>query len=103
SSSYSVRIPGSETASSEPVWLAVQSVAPRFFEILGAAPVAGREIDRNDVAGGRRVAVVNQAFVRKFLGADPHPLERVLHFKEGEPTYIVGVAADIPHQGLRGK
>jgi len=49
--------------------------------------------------------VVNQAFVRKFLSGDPHPLERVLSFdeKKVDPTAIVGVVPDIHHQGVRGK
>jgi len=65
-------------------------------------PLLGRDIDRNDTANSRPVAVVNQAFVREFLSNDPQPLGRVLSF-EDETTQIVGVVRDIPHQGLREK
>jgi hypothetical protein len=67
--------------------------------------VDGREFDRNDTAVSRSVALVNQSFVRKMLGGDPHPLERTLSLEEGksDPTFIVGVVRDIPHSGLREK
>ncbi|MBZ5619678.1 MAG: ABC transporter permease [Acidobacteriia bacterium] len=105
SSNSSMRIPGSEVTAKEPVWVSVHRVAPRYFEILGSVPVAGREFDRNDTAVSRKVAVVNHAFVQKFLSGETHPLERVLCFRERkvDPTYIVGVVRDISHQGLRGK
>ncbi len=104
-SNMSMRIPGSELTAKEPVWVSVQEVAPRYFEILGSAPLAGREIDRSDTPESRKVAVVNEAFVRKMLAGDPHPLERVVSFQEGkvDPTFIVGVVRDIPHTGLREK
>jgi predicted permease len=105
SSSASIVVPGSPAADKEPVWVNVQHVAPRYFEILESAPVAGREFDRNDTAGGRKVALVNQAFVQKLLSGDPHPLERVLSIDVSQihPIYIAGVVKDIPHQGLREK
>jgi predicted permease len=104
-SSSSIRVPGSPSADKEPIWVSVQRVAPHYFEILESTPVAGREFDRNDHTGGRKVAMVNQAFVRAVLAGEPHPLERVLSFDMDkiDPTYIVGVVQDIPHDGLRQK
>ena len=101
-SSWTVRVPGSPRASQEPATVAVHTVAPRYLETIGSVPLLGRDIDRNDTANSRPVAVVNQAFVREFLSNDPQPLGRVLSF-EDETTQIVGVVRDIPHQGLREK
>ena len=104
-SSMSLRVPGSEATAKETAWVAVQRVAPRYFEILGSPLVSGREFDRYDTAGSRKVALVNQAFLRAFLPGEPHPTDRVLSFDDAkyDPTYIVGVVRDIPHQGLREK
>ncbi|HLK62599.1 MAG TPA: ABC transporter permease [Bryobacteraceae bacterium] len=104
-SSSSVLVPGSPSGDKEPIWVNVQKIAPRYFQILDCPLVAGREFDRNDYAGTRKVALVNQMFVRNILGGDAHPLDRVISFdnKKIDPTYIAGVVPDIPHHGLRAK
>ena len=105
-SSASIRVAGSERTAHESADVAVHSVAPQYLETLGSSPILGRSIDRNDTATSRKVAVVNEAFLREFLPLEPHPLERALSFDDskpegGEPTFIVGVVHDIPHKGLR--
>ena len=46
-------------------------VGPGYFRVLGIPMLAGRELTPSDVTGTPRVAVVNQAFARKFrLGRD---------------------------------
>jgi predicted permease len=46
-------------------------VAPRFFETLGIRLLAGREFTRADTIGAPKVAVVNEAFAKKFnMGRD---------------------------------
>lgn len=46
-------------------------VGPNYFSTLGVPLVAGREFTPSDAAGAPEVAVVNQAFARKFgLGTD---------------------------------
>jgi predicted permease len=102
SSSATVRVPGSEATAKEPAWVSRQYVAPGYFDVLGAALVAGRPIDRTDTAQSRSVAVVNEAFVRQFLPNQKQVLERVLETGDA-PTYIVGVARDMAHAGLREK
>jgi predicted permease len=104
-SSSSIRVPGSELTAREPAWVSVQQVAPRYFEIIGSAPVLGREFTRTDTASAPKVAVVNQTFVRTFLPGEQHPLNRVLDFNDEkhEPVAIVGVVRDIPHMGLKEK
>jgi putative ABC transport system permease protein len=47
-------------------------VTPGYFQTYGIRLERGRGIAAQDVAGGPRVAVVNESFVRKYLaGADP--------------------------------
>lgn len=47
-------------------------VTPEFFSTFGISLVRGRAFDVHDIAGGVRVAIVNEDFVRKYLsGADP--------------------------------
>jgi predicted permease len=46
-------------------------IAPAYFQTLGVPLLAGREFTAADVSGGPKVAVVNQAFAKKFnLGKD---------------------------------
>jgi predicted permease len=106
-SHWTIRVPGSQRTSKATGTVAVHVVAPRYLETIGSIPMQGRDVERNDTSASRKVAVVNQAFVREFLDNDAHPLERIVSFDDspqgGEPTYIVGVVRDIPHQGLREK
>jgi predicted permease len=101
-SSATVQVPGSELTAREPAWVSVQYVAPLYFEVLGAQFIAGRELDRNDTAAARKVAVVNEAFARKFLSAEKQPLEHVLNMLDA-PRFLVGVVRNLSHEGLREK
>jgi hypothetical protein len=58
------------------------------------------------MTASRKVAVVNEAFVREFLPDEKHPDSRTLSFDDskpegGEPTFIVGVVRDIRHNGIQ--
>jgi predicted permease len=105
-SGETIRIPGSDRTARAPAHVSVARIAPRYFETIGAPLVLGRELDRNDMTSLRRVAVVNEAFVRKFLPEEKYPESRTLSFDDsrpegGEPTYIVGVVHDIHHTGIQ--
>jgi putative ABC transport system permease protein len=72
-------------------------VMPGFFETLGARIVQGRSIEEQDTPATRPVAVVNEAFVRRFF-KDQNPIGQ--HFGMNRIQYagsfeIVGVARDI--------
>lgn len=72
-------------------------VTPGFFDTLGAKIVLGRPITESDTAATRNVAVVNEAFAKKFF-KDQNPLGQ--HFGMDKIKYsstyeIVGVVRDI--------
>ena len=72
-------------------------VMPGFFETIGAKVVLGRPITDQDTAATRKVAVVNQAFARKFF-KDQNPVGQ--HFGIDKVKYsatfeIVGVTNDV--------
>ena len=72
-------------------------ITPGFFSTLSNRIVAGRAIDERDTEGSPLVAVVNEAFVQKFLKGE-NPIGRrfgadeMIHAGDYE---IVGVAADM--------
>src|SRR5262249_19705183 len=43
-------------------------VTPRFFDTIGTPVLKGRAIGPEDIASSRRVAVVDDAFARRFFG-----------------------------------
>ncbi len=72
-------------------------VMPGFFETIGAKIVLGRPITNDDTAATRDVAVVNEAFVKKFF-KNQNPIGQ--HFGPDKIKYsatyeIVGVVSDI--------
>jgi putative ABC transport system permease protein len=79
------------------------SVSRGYFETMGTPVVQGREFTARDTAGAPRVAVVNQAFARRYLpdgnvlgqrltvGSNPSPLEFT----------VVGVVTDSIYESLR--
>ncbi len=79
----------------------VSTVSRGYFAAMGIPVLRGRPFDRQDRLDGSRVAVVNQAFVRKY-SADEDPIGQVIlgDWANPKPTEIVGVAGDIRHNGL---
>jgi predicted permease len=84
-------------------------VSPDYFSTLGVPLIAGRDFGRNDVAGSEPVAIVNQAFARRFW-AGTSPIDRTIqigHFKGHwlrpeleRQTRVIGVARDMHELGL---
>jgi predicted permease len=72
-------------------------VMPGFFETLGAKIMQGRSIEEQDTPATRPIAVVNEAFVRRFF-KDQNPIGQ--HFGMNRIKYarsfeIVGVVRDM--------
>jgi predicted permease len=78
-------------------------VSPQFFQTIGQAVVRGRGFTEQDTATSRMVAVVNQAFVKKFFPKED-PIGR--HFGVFDQKYssnfeIVGIVADAKYTNPR--
>jgi len=80
-------------------------VSPGYFKTLGTPVIAGREFDARDVGAAPRVAIVNEAFVKKFLaGRDPLGAAFQVEGAPGEPRpeyQVVGVVRDTKYQDMR--
>ena len=86
----------------------LNAVSPGFFATLGTRIVAGRDFDERDsqpaAERGPRVAIVNEAFVRRYLGGRSPIGARIAHGSGVDVTpdiEIVGVAANITYRGVR--
>jgi len=78
-------------------------IASRYFEIVGTPIVVGRDLAESDTAGAPLAAVVNQAFVRKYLdGLEPlgQRVQMSPFFTKTDMT-IVGVVKDAVYESLR--
>ncbi len=78
-------------------------VSPHFFETVGQPVVRGRGFNQQDTATSHMVAVVNQAFVKRFF-PNEDPMGR--HFGTFDQKYaadyeIVGIVADAKYTNPR--
>lgn len=90
--------PGSETGAS---W---NRVSANYLQNLGVKLVKGRHFTEGDNETSGNVAIVNEAFVRRFFTSDEDPLDRYfgLNLPENVSTFrIVGVIADSRFQSFR--
>jgi len=78
-------------------------VSPRFFETVGQPVVRGRGFTNQDTATTRKVAVVNQAFVKKFFPKEDPIGKRFGVFDQKYSTSfeIVGIVADAKYNSPR--
>ena len=82
-------------------------VSPSYLETMGIPLKAGRGFNAGDTAASPRVAIVNQAFIRKFTGG-ANPIGQTLR-TSAEPHYpssvyeIVGVIPDTKYNDIRGE
>jgi len=86
----------SEDMSSRPS-VTFQPVTPDYYQTYGIRLTRGRYLDANDVAGGLRVAMVSESFVRQYLqGAEP--LNQRLMVPELLPGHRPPVGAPVEWQ-----
>jgi predicted permease len=77
------------------------AVGPEFFETMRIPLVKGRTFRVPDLRSTQRVAVVNEAFVRKFLGSR-NPIG--FHFEQDHQQWeIVGIVADTKYERLQSE
>ena len=76
-------------------------VGPGYFATVGIPVLAGREFTRSDALGAPKVAVVNQAFARKFkLGANPVG-RRMDQGNDSLDIEIVGLVQDAKYSDVK--
>jgi predicted permease len=97
-----VAINGQMTAESVHLNLA----GPRYFETMGTPLVLGRDFGQADRAGAPATAIVNEAFVRKYLsgggsGSSPLGQRLTITIPASATAQIVGVVASTVARNLR--
>jgi putative ABC transport system permease protein len=82
--------------------VSVMSVSPGYFRTMQTPVIAGRAFEETDNRDSIPVVIVNQAFVRKFFGAEDPLGKRIILPRKGKPVpdTIVGVVADVHHFGI---
>jgi putative ABC transport system permease protein len=80
------------------------ATTPGWFETMGIPLQSGRDFNNRDGVGTPLVAIVNEAFVRRFLPGR-RPIGQTLRVTDAGPRYeIVGVVADAvyttPREGM---
>jgi predicted permease len=86
----------------------LNAVTPGFFQTMGIRIIAGRNFDERDISApgesGWRSAIVNEAFVKRYLGGRNPLGVRICQGSgpDARPNVeIVGVMSDISYRGLR--
>src|SRR5947209_2256887 len=102
-----IEVPGKTHAEK---WNAMfQLVSEGYFPVLKIQFVDGRGFTEAEVNGARKLAVVNQTFVRKYLGTE-NPIGRQVKVAQladfddavKEPIFeMIGLVADAKNRGLR--
>lgn len=82
----------------------VNAVSPGYFQTLGIHLLAGRVFRESDASTSQSVAVVNESFVKRFIGNEP-AVGRFIG-KGNDPsapadTEIIGVVNDTDYESLR--
>ena len=98
---YRVSLPGrGEPATLIQPASGVLIVTPGYFAALGIPIVQGRDLTDSDLETKAHVLVVNQAMARQ-LWPGEDPLGKPVMFGPRARFEVVGVAADVRHEGLR--
>lgn len=87
-----VFVPGFAATDPRDAHVAVNRVTPGFFDTFGTPLLTGRPFDERDGAGAPWVAIVNTAFVDRFLAGARDPIGRIVRLRDRDTT-IVGVVA----------
>ena len=85
--------------------ISLSRVGPDYFKALQIPLLAGRDFDARDRTGAPKVAIVNEAFARKFInGASPVGQRFWIEASPGSPDTpyeIVGLVRDTKYEDLR--
>jgi len=100
--SNSVKVQGYEPKTDENMNPNFNAVSPGYFRTMGIPLLAGRGFTLQDRLNAKQVAVVNESFVKRYLGSG-NPLGRTFGYRgEGATDVeIVGVVKDAKYTTLR--
>jgi putative ABC transport system permease protein len=96
-------VPGAESLPNDETEVSLNFVGPGYFSTLGIPLLTGREFTASDNAQTHKVAVVNEAMVRRFYrGRDPIGARFAFGAGTVQPDVeIVGVVKDAKYSTLR--
>jgi putative ABC transport system permease protein len=94
-----VRVAGQSRAEDEALSVRLTYASPGLFEALGFRMQQGRVFDETDGPEAAVVAIVNEAFVTRYLGPEDDPLSTTLLSGDVEAP-IVGVVHDVVERGV---
>ena len=100
-----IEIPGAPAAPDRERMTNINLVSAGWFSTMGTRMIAGRDFTDRDVKGSAAVAIVNEAFARKYFAGE-NPLGRRVS-QPGSPTRpavvreIVGYVEDAVYRSLR--
>jgi putative ABC transport system permease protein len=105
-SGTNVTVEGYTAADGEDTDSDFNSVGAGYFRTLGTRVLAGREFDEHDVVGSEKVAIVNQAFVKRFISSqnrsrNPVGMKMTRGGGKNLDLQIVGVVQDLQNMSLR--
>ena len=101
----SVRVEGFESGPDTDVNSRFNEIGPNYFSTLGMPLLAGREFSVSDGPGAPKVAIVNEAFARKFGLDSRNATGRYMGTGRGDEldTRIVGVVQDARYSDLKAE
>lgn len=76
-------------------------VSPGFFHSMGIRLIAGREFNDADRSGTQKVAIVNDAFAKRFFPRSSPVGHRIGIGRDKPETTIVGVVGSYRHRNMR--
>jgi predicted permease len=98
--SRTVRIAGQPAGEEDGRPVRLTYASEGLFEALRFGMVQGRTFRDGDGPDAAHVAIVNEAFVRRYLGPDEEPLEQTLLADVEWEATIVGVVHDVIERGV---
>ncbi len=102
---FDVDVPGAPPTNERDRVAYVNLISPDFFKAMSTRMIAGRDFAASDASGAPEVAIVNEAFAKKFFGGQT-PVGRTIR-RPGRPNRpetiheIVGYVQDAVYRSLR--
>ena len=100
---HAIQVDGYESKSERDSIAYYNFVSADYFKTLGTLFVSGRDLNSQDTAKSPKVAIVNEALVKKFFGArDPiGAIYRIRQEQIWEDVQVMGVVRDAKYRNLR--